>query len=103
MIATLALVVAMALSPIGIAASHGPGTFGASLSDGAGIGHDHQWDEAGAAHHDATDHEHQTAAIAPPSGSIICDACTVALYGEVPLSVGHNRDGPRRPPRGDVI
>ena len=101
MIATLALVLALALSPAGIAASHGPGNYAASLSVDAG--HVHPWDQAGAAHHDATDHEHQTAAILPGSGNTICDACTVALQSAARLSGGHDQDRPRRPLREDVI
>ena len=101
--ATLALVVALALIPAGIAASHSPGAYAASLSADASQGHVHTWEPADAAQHDATDHEHQTAAILPGSGNTVCDACTIALHGEARLSVGRNRDGPRRPPREDVI
>ena len=103
LIATLTLVVALALMPAGFAASHGPGAYAASLSADAGHGHVHTWELADVAQHDKTDHEHQTAAILPGSGNTICEACTVALHGEARLSVGHSRDGPRRPPREDVI
>ncbi|MGL6211984.1 MAG: hypothetical protein ACRC14_19330 [Paracoccaceae bacterium] len=103
LIATLALILALAFVPAGLAASHGPGAYAASLEAGAGHGHVHTWDDTDATQHDATDHEHQTAAILPASGHAGFDVHAVRLYGAERKSFGRSRDGPRRPPRGRVI
>ena len=95
LIATLALVVALALIPAGIAASHGPGAYAASRSADASQGHVHTWEPADAAQHDATDHEHQTAAILPGTGNTVGDACTVALHGFLSTAIETDREGRR--------
>lgn len=102
LIAMLALIVALAVVPAGLAASHGPGAYAASLEAGAGHGHVHTWEDTDATQHDATDHEHQTAAILPGSGHSGIVIHTVRLCGTERQSFGRSRDGPRRPPRGRV-
>lgn len=98
------LLLGLILAPVVVLPSHGPGAdYLAQQVDLAqqNHGHSHAGDSAG--QHDATDHEHQAAAILTGSGSFGLDLQAAVPFDDMPLADGHSRDGPRRPPRDALI
>jgi hypothetical protein len=99
LVTSLVLALTLAFVPAGIVASHGPGAFAATPVADAASAHVHTWEEADAAQHDATDHEHQTAAILVGAGCTRIEKCDGIPNGNARIAVGYSRDGPRKPPR----
>lgn len=107
---SLAVMLALLLTPLFTIATHGPGAYADAMAKAAqdsahGHSHDHTHSHShdgtldGSNGHDATDHEHQSFAVIPPSEHPTPDEQADDLFIEASLATGLERDGLRRPPR----
>lgn len=107
---SLAVMLALLLTPLFTIATHGPGAYADAMEKVAqDIAHNHSHDHAhghshdgtsdGSNAHDATDHEHQSFAVLPRNEHPAPSAEADDLSIEESLASGLERDGLRRPPR----
>lgn len=95
LIVVLSLTVAQASEAI----KHGPGAMASEADHRAFHAATEHCDEASHGHHDATDHDHVSAAVLVPPDLDLHPALQRKLRHETLSFDGAIREGPRRPPR----
>lgn len=102
LVCRLILLLALALAPHGMTASHGPADYAraiAALAADHAHGHSHDFDGSGSGAHNVFDHDHQTYALILHSGDDAPIAAPAALLMDATSAEGRARDRLRRPPR----